>query len=38
MYPPLDRALTQKEYDDAVLMAKRAGLNRLDNRQRGIFL
>jgi putative pyruvate formate lyase activating enzyme len=38
MYPPLDRPLTQKEYDDAVLMAKHAGLNRLDNRQRGIFL
>ena len=37
-FPPLDRPLTPKEYDDAVLLAKRAGLNRLDNRQRGIFL
>jgi putative pyruvate formate lyase activating enzyme len=38
MYPPLDRPLTPTEYDDAVLMAKRAGLTRLDDRQRGIFL
>ena len=38
MYPPLDRPLTPKEYDDAVVLAKRAGLNRLDDRQRSIFL
>jgi len=38
MYPPLDRPLTPREYYDAVLLAKRAGLNRLDDRQRSIFL
>jgi putative pyruvate formate lyase activating enzyme len=38
MYPPLDRPLTPQEYDDAVVMAKRAGLNRLDDRQRGRIL
>ena len=38
MYPPLDRPLTPKEYSDAAIMAQQAGLNRLDNRQRRIFL
>ncbi|MCJ7567695.1 MAG: radical SAM protein [Anaerolineales bacterium] len=38
MYPPLDRPLTPKEYDDAIILAKGAGLNRLDDRQRSIFL
>ncbi len=38
MYPPLDRPLTPKEYDDAVYLANRAGLNRLDDRQRSVFL
>ena len=37
-YPPLDRPLTQQEYHDAVDLAKRAGLNRLDDRQRGIVI
>jgi putative pyruvate formate lyase activating enzyme len=37
MYPPLDRSLTPKEYDDAVILAKRAGFKRMDDRQRGIL-
>ncbi len=31
-HPPLDRPLTPKEYDNAVFLARRAGLNRLDDR------
>ncbi len=31
-YPPLDRPLTRKEYQDALLLVKESGLQRLDQR------
>jgi putative pyruvate formate lyase activating enzyme len=31
-YPPLDRALTHKEYESALEMARKLGLNRLDKK------
>jgi putative pyruvate formate lyase activating enzyme len=31
-YPPLDRAITRKEYEDALVLAAKYGLHRLDRR------
>ncbi|HEY46095.1 MAG: radical SAM protein [Anaerolineae bacterium SM23_ 63] len=37
-YPPLNRRLTSDEYREALKMAQEAGLTRLDERRRSIFL
>jgi putative pyruvate formate lyase activating enzyme len=37
-YPPLNRRLTSDEYRDALKLAQEAGLTRLDERRRAIFL
>ena len=36
-YPPLDSPLHNKEYQDALSMAARAGLTRLDERRNPVF-
>ena len=38
MYPPLDRSLTAQEYENAIILAKQAGLERLDDRKPSIFM